>query len=124
MRLTRVWFWLSDIFAWLLLSVTLLGACFYPIVGPVADRMDHQPTSWLRVVLASLFMLLIAITCFGITRRSPLAILFLVVLAFAVGISANLAIGLIYAGLVLLIFGIPLLLAFLEARSRLPAQET
>jgi len=114
MRLTKAFFWLSDLAAWILLSVSAAGGVLLPIVA----RADREPMPWSGVILLSTMCFVVAAGAYGITRRRALSMILVAVPAIASGISGDLSFALPYLAAMLLVFGIPFVLVCLEARAR------
>ena len=121
MRLTKALFNLSDACAWLLASFAALAAVSFPILGPISARMDHETISPMEITVISLFWAVVALGAWRLTRRRLWGLV-------AVALPASyggLGFAVTYLGLVVLVFGTPLLLAFFEARARvLPGDES
>jgi hypothetical protein len=119
MRLTKTLFWLSDIAAWMLLSVSAAGAVFMPIFA----RADTQPVSWTGAAAVSAICLLVAAGAYGVTRRRPLFLVLVALPAVASSASGDLSFALPYLVTILAVFGSPFVLAFFESRTRTSREE-
>ena len=114
MRLTKALFYLSDTFAWLLASFAALVAVSFPFLGPISAKMDHETISPIEITVITLLWAVVAIGAWHLTRRK----LWGLVAVALPALYGSLGFKLIYLGLVALVFGTPLLLAFFEARNR------
>lgn len=114
MRLTKVLFYLSDTCAWLLFSFAALAAISFPFLGPISAKMDHATISPIKITAITVLWAVVAIGAWRLTRRKlwGLFAVSLPAIYGGPGFTAS------YLGLVALVFGSPLLLAFLEARNR------
>lgn len=111
-RLTQGLFHISDACAWMLAIAAAAGAASFPFLAPVLSRMRDVPLSATDVAGKTLVWSIVAFGAWQLTRRRPWA-LAAVALPVIVGDAAFNA---VYLGLTALVFGLPLLLAFNEAR--------
>lgn len=118
MRITRVLFRLSDACAWLLVFVALLFALVMASMGPMFYAMDHEPVSWPELISTLVGLLVVAKGAYELTRRQPWALMLVSVPGIAAFLGGGTVFGIAYLGLVLLVFGVPFLLAFLELRAQ------
>ena len=114
MRLTKALFYLSDTCAWLLGSVAALVALSFPFLGTISAKIDHETISFPKIALATLLWAVVAIGAWRLTRRKLWGLVAVSLPAMYGGLGSAAS----YLALVALVFGSPLLLAFLEARNR------
>ena len=114
MRLTKALFYLSDTCAWLLFSFAALVAISFPFFGSVSAKMDHEAISPIKIAAITVLWAVVAIGAWRLTRRKLWGLLAISLPAIYGGLGFKVS----YLGLVAVIFGSPLLLAFLEARNR------
>ncbi|RNF82874.1 hypothetical protein [Montanilutibacter psychrotolerans] len=118
MRLTRIWFALSDAVARLLLAGAVLAAILTPVVGPMHAKMSHQVLSTGHLMTVSALWLAVAAGAFVLTRRRPLGLLPVALPGVALAVSGKAFAAACYLGLAALVFATPLVLAYFEARAR------
>ena len=114
MRLTKALFSLSDACAWLLASVAALAAVSFPLLAPIQAKMDHEAISPLEITVITLLWAVVAIGAWRLTRRRLWGLAAVALPA----IYGGPAFAATYLGFVALVFGTPLLLAFIEVRNR------
>ena len=117
MRLTRILFRVSDSFARLLVCCGVLSAVSLPFLYTEAERITGLPVNWAEVVGASSTWLAAALGAYGLARRKPSGLLLVPLPSLALIATDGYVIGLVYAGLALLVFGSPLALACFEVRA-------
>lgn len=118
MRLTRIWFALSDAVARLLLAGAVVVAILVPVVGPMHARMSHQVLSTGHLLAVSALWLAVAAGAFALTRRRPLGLLPVALPGVVLAVSDKPIAAACYLGLAALLFATPLVLAYIEARAR------
>jgi hypothetical protein len=116
-RLIRVLFAFADLFAWLLLVLSVLEALAWPFIGPVYARMAHLPITTLSIVGGCATWVAVAAGAYAITRRRVLGLALVLVPAVVWLVSGLPVLALVFAVVAILVFGTPFLLAFLQARS-------
>lgn len=119
MRVIKTLFWISDVAAWLLLFLALVGSLLMAY-SPIFYAMDHEPISWSELLTTLVGCLLVAKGAYELTRRRVWALLLVALPAFAALLLGNIKFGLVYLGSCMLVFGLPLGLAFRESRAWLP----
>lgn len=124
MRITKALFWVSDICAWILLFLASAYALLSITGAPLLAAMAHEPLSWPKAAASAFCSLLVAIGAFWLTRRRPLALPLVLIPTAVALINGVLDTALVSLGFVLLVFGLPFLLAFLELRARPAGRET
>ncbi|HET7930557.1 MAG TPA: hypothetical protein VFL63_04105 [Rhodanobacteraceae bacterium] len=115
-RVTAILFGLSDVVAWALVSLAVFLAVVSPFVMPVAARMEHATTSWPAVLVQVLGLLVLAVGAYGMTRRRPIALALLALPSVAWLFGGAWLPALVWFVAVLVIFGLPLCLAYVEVR--------
>lgn len=123
MRVTKVLFWVSDICAWLLICLAVVLALTYFFGAPILAAMDHTPLSWTKAATMSFYSLLVAAGAYRLTRRKPLALFPVLIPAIAALINGALLSSLVALAFVLLVFGLPFLLAYIESRPHVAAKK-
>ena len=118
MALTRVWFRLTDLLAWILLCLCVLGALASPIAVPVFSRMNSESGSGWLLLAVSVAYLLIAFGAFLITRRRLTGLIFLLVPSAYWAATGVLVAAFVYLALVAVVFGLPYLLVYIAIRGR------
>lgn len=116
--LTRVWFRLADLLAWILLCLCVLGALASPIAVPVFARMNSDSVSGWFLLAVSIAYLLIAFGAFLITRRRLTGLIFLLVPSVYWAATGVLVAAFVYLALVAVAFGLPYLLVYIAIRGR------
>jgi len=113
-RLTKIFFWISDVLARLLLAISILAAATYPIAGPVFARMEHRQLTTFSIVVTCLLSFSVSLGAHLITRRRAFGLLLITIPMFGAAGGLN---GLAPAAVMALVFGLPFLLALLRARA-------
>ncbi|MEG3790142.1 hypothetical protein V1318_08420 [Lysobacter sp. CCNWLW3] len=113
MRLTKILFGLSDLCAWMLMTVAVLGAVAVLFLGPAPDA---KPVSSLESMALSLLWVLVAAGAYLLTRRRPLGLLLVILPVFVWLVQGDAVPALAYAAFALLVFATPLILVWREVR--------
>lgn len=116
MRLTKILFGLSDLCAWMLLTVAVLAVAAVLFVGPGPDGVQAKPVSSFESMGQALLWLLVATGAYLLTRRRPIGVAMVVLPALVWAVQGNVVVALIYAGFALLVFATPLILVWREVR--------
>ena len=116
MRLTKFLFGLSDLCAWMLMTVAVLGVVALLFIGPGPDGVQGAPVSSTQTMLQSALWLLAALGAYLLTRRQPWGLFLALLPALLAAAQGQVVAAAIYAALVLVLFGTPLLLVWLEVR--------
>lgn len=115
-RLTKSLFGLSDLCAWMLLTVAVLAVVAVLFVGPTPDSAQVRPVSSFESMGQALLWLLVAVGAYLLTRRRALGLPMVVLPALVWAVQGNVMVAAIYAGAALLIFATPLILVWREVR--------
>lgn len=115
MRITSALFHVSDLFAYLLAGLAAFVALAFPVAAPILARMDKETISVLEILFVSGMWSIVAVGAWSLTRRRALGLCGVALPA----VLGNVWFSMAYLAAVALVFGLPLLLALLEARHRL-----
>ena len=122
MRTTKALFWISDMCAWLMLSVALGSAFLTAAIGPMVFAMDREPV-WPGLAIVLVCLLLIAKGAHALTQRRLWGLIPAQIpglLALAIG---GPVLAVVYVMASMLVFGLPLLLVFWQARAQLAREQ-
>ena len=114
---TKILFAIADFLARLLLAFSVIAVVALPFVGPVYARMASQQNTTLSILGHCLMWLAVAVGAYAITRRHVLGLALLMVPAIASFVGGQFAVGLVVTTAVAMVFAMPFLLAYLQARS-------
>lgn len=116
MRLTKILFGLSDLCAWMLMTVAVLAVVAVLFLGPGPDGQSARPMSSFESMGLSLLWMLVAVGAYLLTRRRPLGLLLVILPVFLWLAQGEVVPALIYAGFAVLVFATPLILVWREVR--------
>ena len=111
-RLTKGLFAVSDMAAWMLAIAAEAGAASFPFLAPVVSRMKDVPLSAWEVAGKTLLWSTVAFGAWQLTRRRPWAL----AVIWPPLLLGDARFNVTYLALTTLVFGLPLFLAFHEAR--------
>jgi len=114
---TRTLFKLSDVFAWVLFLVAAYAALASLLVDAVPSSARAAP-SISPLLYTCILCIVVAVGAFALTRRRLVGLPLVMPLPVAFHFYSNLLLVSVYVVAVLLVFGGPFLLAFVEARHR------
>lgn len=110
----------SDAIAWLVVSTGVISAVIIPIVAPIHAShqrlIGEQPASFLFTVSTAVIALLSALGAYQLSRRRPEGLLLVMLPCLLWLASGQIYTVLVYGGIMLMTFGTPLFLSYLEAR--------
>jgi hypothetical protein len=118
-RMIQFLFVVSDVFAWLLLALSLVSAVAFPLVGPIHGRMSRQPLTTLDIIGTCAISLVVAAGAYAITRRKIFGLALVMAPAVALALSGRFDSALVFAVAAAAVFATPFLLVFLQARGAL-----
>ncbi len=111
---------ISDAIAWFVILAGVMIAIVFPIVAPVHASyqrlIGEQPVSCLFTVSTVVMALFSALGAYQLSRRKPQGLLLIMLSCLLWMGTGHIHAALVYGCLVLMIFGTPLLLSYLEAR--------
>lgn len=113
MRLTKFLFGLSDLCAWMLMTVAVAAVAVVLFLGPGPDA---KPFTLLESMGLSLLWILVAVGAYSLTRRRPFGVVLVMLPVVLWLFQGNVAPALIYAAFALLVFATPLVLVWREVR--------
>lgn len=116
MRLTKILFGLSDLCAWMLLTVAVLAAVAVLFVGPGPDGARSEQLSSTAAMGLAVFWILVGVGAYLLTRRRPIGLALVVLPAILWAVQGAFAMAAIYAAFALLVFATPLILVWREVR--------
>ncbi|KRD78469.1 hypothetical protein [Lysobacter sp. Root983] len=116
MRLTKILFGLSDLCAWMLMTVAVLAVVAVLFLGPGPDAQQAKPVSSFEAMALSLLWMLVAVGAYLLTRRRLAGLLLVILPAFLWLFRGEVLPALIYAAFALLVFATPLILVWREVR--------
>lgn len=105
---------ISDSLGWLVVTFGVAEAALYPIAGPIHARMNGYTLSLFQIFATSFLSLVVALGGYLVTRRRPIGVVAICLLSFIWIAQGLFAFALSYLGVVLLIFGTPFLLMYLQ----------
>ncbi len=115
-RLLSVLFMISDLTAGLLLWASLAVAGLYPFAGPAYAKMANLPLPMERIVFVVGIAILLALAAFLLSRRKLFGVLLLLMTGIGWIPAGQYMTALFQCLIILAIFGVPLLLSYLESQ--------
>lgn len=116
MRLTKILFGLSDLCAWMLMTVAVLTAVAVLFVGPGPDGLRSEQMTSTESMALAVFWTLAGLGAYLLTRRRPVGLALVILPAVLWAVHGSYVAALIYAAFALLVFATPLVLVWREVR--------
>lgn len=114
--LTRFFFAVSDVIAWLMFFCLLFFAVSLPFLAPVFAQMDHLDVSWMETAFAVAMLLTVAMLFYATIRRKALGVVVLCTLPAWLWQKENPAVSLWGVAIFLAVFAMPYGLAYIDMR--------
>jgi hypothetical protein len=111
----KILFFVSDTLAWLLLALTVVSTLVFVFIGPNDAQENNYTVSHLEIWATCIVSVCVIVGAYAITRHRPFGIVLVSLPAILLFFAGGLLSGLVSLGLVLVIFGTPFLLVFIEA---------
>lgn len=115
-NLIGIIFAISDLIAWILLFVSAAGAVIYPFTGPIHEKIVNHALSIESVALTAIISLVVAIGSYLLIRRKRIGLPLVLVPCIKWGFAGSYQIELWYGVIVLIVFGTPFVLSYIEMK--------